>query len=344
MSILERVYNYVTGRFIKSVNYQTILGAGNIEGGGGGGVSKEYVDEQDEALSARITTNASNIETLSTATNQLQTNLNELGGQVETLETEVENLDNDKADKTETYTKIETNNLINNKADKSTTYTKSEVNTELDKKLNLSGGTMTGAIITKNGTGFKRDVDNDALTLYGGSAYNKGAYLQLAGKDRSSVAGGFTLAATNENTTKYLQGKPDGTLLWDGVSLMPVHYTGDSVMTISNIASQGLSDGVDYASNVTRRIIKVGKMVYFTCHIKWTSVAVGIAWTTVGTIASAFKPNFNRPTIVGMVYNNGENEACGGNIDTSGVIQVWTNAKKAGNNYQIRLSGFWSVD
>lgn len=243
--------------------------------------------------------------------------------------------------------------LLDAKADKATTlsgygitnaYTKTETDTKLDAKLNLSGGTMTGAIITKNGTGFKRDVDNDALALYGGTDYKKGAYIQLSGKDRSSLAGGFTLAATNGTTTKYFQGKPDGTLNWDGVSLMPVHYTGDSVMTISNIASQGLSNGADYASNVTRRIIKVGKMVYFTCHIKWTAVAVGKAWTTVGTIASAFKPSFNRPTIVGMVYNNGLNEACGGNIDTTGVIQVWTNDKTAGNNYQIRLSGFWTVD
>lgn len=339
MSILERVYNYVTGRFIKSVNYQTIFGAGNIEGGGGGGVSKEYVDEQDEALSERIDENANDIQTQQDNLNNLSTRVSNIGGAVE-------NLENDKADKTETYTKTETDNLLNNKADKSTTYTKSEIDTELNKKLNLSGGSMTGTITQSAETAIKQSAASKQIVVYGGTSISDGATLALRGKNRTSEQGTFLLNASNGTNTKTLQGYPNGILTWDGKTIVVNDgtYTGDNVMTISNIASQGLSNGADYASNVTRRIIKVGNMVFFTCHIKWTSIAVGNAWTTVGTMASKFKPNFNRPTIVGMVYNNGENEACGGNVDTTGVIQVWTNAKTAGNNYQIRLSGFWTVD
>lgn len=222
--------------------------------------------------------------------------------------------------------------------------TEKAVTDELKKKLSLTGGTMTGTITTEVNIALKRQLDDSELDIYAGTALNKGASLLMNGKDRPYDPGAFKLYATDGTNTKELKGKPDGSLTWDGVDIVkPVHYIGDSVMTISNISSQGLSGGADYASNVARRITKVGRMVYFTCHIKWTSIEVGSAWTTVGTLTNAFKPSFNRPTIVGMVYNNGINEACGGNIDTSGVIQVWTNTKTAGSNYQIRLSGFWTV-
>lgn len=222
--------------------------------------------------------------------------------------------------------------------------TEKAISDELKKKLSLSGGTMTGTVTTEVNVALKRQVDDSEIDIYSGTALNKGASLLMNGKDRPYDPGAFKLYATDGTNTKELKGKPDGSLTWDGVDILkPAHYIGDSVMTISNISSEGLSNGADYASNVTRRITKVGRMVYFTCHIKWKSTSVGIAWTTVGTIASAFRPNFNRPTIIGMVYNNGINEACGGNVATTGVIQVWTNAKTTGDNYQIRLSGFWTV-
>ena len=222
--------------------------------------------------------------------------------------------------------------------------TEKAISNELKKKLSLSGGTMTGTIITEVNVAMRRQLDDSEIDIYSGTALNKGASLLMNGKDRPYDPGAFKLYATDGTNTKELKGKPDGSLTWDGVDILkPAHYIGNSVMTISNISSEGLSDGADYASNVTRRITKVGRMVYFTCHIKWKSTAVGIAWTTVGTIASAFRPSFNRPTIIGTVYNNGINESCGGNVATTGVIQVWTNAKTTGNNYQIRLSGFWTV-
>lgn len=220
MSILERVYAYVTGRFIKSINYQTIFGAGNIEGGGGGGVSKEYVDEQDEALSERITTNSNDINDLSSRTNQLQTDLNELGEQLETLETEVENLDNDKADKTEIYTKTETNNLLDDKADKSTTYTKSEADTELEKKLNLSGGNMTGTIIQSEEIAIKQSTATKQIIVYGGTSISDGATLALRGKNRSSNGGTFLLNANDGTNTKTLQGYSNGNLTWNNKNII----------------------------------------------------------------------------------------------------------------------------
>ena len=96
--------------------------------GGGSGVSKEYVDEQDEALSVRITTNQANINTI-------DNDLNDLKNNVETIETEIENLDNDKADKETTYTKTEVDTKFNEKLVDDTDYT---TPLDTDKLANLT--------------------------------------------------------------------------------------------------------------------------------------------------------------------------------------------------------------
>ena len=319
----------------------------HIQGGGGGGF------EPTQAQLAAMNSGINADKEASFEQNLIDTG--RINARVTTAEGDIETLNSGKLDKRtegfEVYShedaaqgallvKQSTSGVL---ADASL-LTEKAVTDELKKKLSLTGGTMTGTITTQVNIALKRQLDDSELDIYAGTALNKGASLAMHGKDRPYDPGAFKLYATDGTNTKELKGKPDGSLTWDGVDILkPAHYIGDSVMTISNISSQGLFNGADYASNVTRRITKVGRMVYFTCHIKWKSTAVGIAWTTVGTIASAFRPSFNRPTIVGMVYNNGTNEACGGNVDTSGVIQVLTNAKTTGDNYQIRLSAFWTV-
>lgn len=37
MSLISRMINYISGKYVKTISNQTIFGAGNIEGGGGGG-------------------------------------------------------------------------------------------------------------------------------------------------------------------------------------------------------------------------------------------------------------------------------------------------------------------
>lgn len=86
--------------------------------------------------------------------------------------------------------------------------------------LSLSGGTMTGTLYFDTGTEARiqnNTSNNDAwVGIYGGQGYSNGAYLILNGKDRSTNAGYFSIYANDGNSLKYLQGRPDGTLRWNG--------------------------------------------------------------------------------------------------------------------------------
>ena len=83
--------------------------------------------------------------------------------------------------------------------------------------LPLSGGTMTGDI-SFNATFpiIKKISDDGSLGIYGGSASGKGAEIAVLGKDNTSKPGYFELRARDGTNNKILQGKPDGTLTWDG--------------------------------------------------------------------------------------------------------------------------------
>lgn len=80
--------------------------------------------------------------------------------------------------------------------------------------LPLRGGAMTGSDITRN-------VDNSALSLRGGSDYEKGGSLELYGKDYdiTDITGAFRLIAKKDAYVRYLTGTPAGDLTWDGNSL-----------------------------------------------------------------------------------------------------------------------------
>lgn len=97
--------------------------------------------------------------------------------------------------------------------------TEKAISDDLKKKLSLSGGTMTGTIITEVNIALKRELDDADLHIYSGTALNKGASLLMNGKDRTYDPGAFKLYATDGTNTKELKGKPDGSLTWNGYSL-----------------------------------------------------------------------------------------------------------------------------
>jgi len=151
MGILSNILNAfkglvssVRGAFNNDPRYQQNFEWYPGSGGGGGDVTKAYVDQQDAALARRIDGNSTDIDDILL--------------HLTTLDTEVDNLDNDKADKENTYTKTETDSLLDNKADKATTllgygitnaYTKTETDSLLDNKADkattLSGYGITDA-------------------------------------------------------------------------------------------------------------------------------------------------------------------------------------------------------
>ena len=92
--------------------------------------------------------------------------------------------------------------------------------------LPLSGGSMTGAIISTDGYFVKRDVNDSYLQLTAGTAYSKGAYLYMTGQDNSGD-GGFTLGASKDGTIVKLTGKSDGTLAWNGKSIINTPFLPD---------------------------------------------------------------------------------------------------------------------
>lgn len=63
---------------------------------------------------------------------------------------------------------------------------------------------------------FLMPTDGGAIHLTAGTSATGGAYFRLYGKDHTSGAGQFSIAATDGTNTKALNGKPDGTLTWNG--------------------------------------------------------------------------------------------------------------------------------
>jgi hypothetical protein len=84
--------------------------------------------------------------------------------------------------------------------------------------LPLNGGTMRSGISFSVGLAISRNVNNDSLSIYGGTNYLNGAYLSLSGKD-SSGNGRFALNASNGNVIADLIGTADGTLKWKGQTI-----------------------------------------------------------------------------------------------------------------------------
>jgi len=84
--------------------------------------------------------------------------------------------------------------------------------------------------VVLSGTDYSRTVDNSVLNFNGGTAWNKGAQLQLFGSYSGEEApGAFILYATPPNTTllkdrSRFQGNPNGTLTWNG---QPIQYVSD---------------------------------------------------------------------------------------------------------------------
>lgn len=219
----------------------------NIGGGGGGDVTKEYVDTQDNALSARISSNANNIVTLN-----------------------------------------------NNKADKS------EINNKLDKL------TDTGEFVYSH--------DGDVQTSKGFEVSD----------EPSGSAAHVVSSKTVKAVKTYLEAKMDAVTAID-----------DPGEIVNN--SGGLSGGTNYDSNVKPQILKRGKFACFTCQLKFKAASYGATWTNIYTLSSGNRPVKTTPFTC-QIYNGTENESAGGTIKTNGTITLWTNAKPATDNYQIRIN------
>jgi hypothetical protein len=107
------------------------------------------------------------------------------------------------------------------------------------------------------GSNIYRSVDNDVLTLYGGTAWNKGAYIQFFGKDYSEVEtfgylnGVWMISAENGTGEVRLVGQPN-----TGKLLLRIHNgeyatyddLGGSAIVAKNFG--GVTNYIKYASGL----------------------------------------------------------------------------------------------
>lgn len=107
-----------------------------------------------------------------------------------------------------------------------------------DKYLPLSGGTLTGSLKLSAYAGYIQHTKTTGyLYICGGGNTTDGAYMLLFGKDHEESPinkGAFNIVATNGTNTKHLVGKPDGSLVWNGASVLNptgtvIAFAGNSV-------------------------------------------------------------------------------------------------------------------
>lgn len=102
---------------------------------------------------------------------------------------------------------------LTNKADVSA------LNDKADIRLS-NVGEVANALKFLDGLLAKRTTDDSFLQFYGGTSYNKGAYIRADGES-GPLGGGFRIAACDStNGTKGLDGRPDGTLQWGGKEII----------------------------------------------------------------------------------------------------------------------------
>ena len=104
---------------------------------------------------------------------------------------------------------------------------------ELKKYLPLSGGIMTGGIVSSGAlarTIIKRNDKNGGISIYGADTYEDGAVIAIKGKNNSELVGeegGFFISSTDGTTKYWLAGLKSGELVWRGSRII----TANSIKT-----------------------------------------------------------------------------------------------------------------
>jgi hypothetical protein len=114
--------------------------------------------------------------------------------------------------------------------------------TELESYLPLSGGTMTGSLLTTNENSFLFENTTGKIGILFNSSWTNGASIWLYGKDHAQ-AGCFEINAHNGTTSCQLNGKADGTLTWGGADIVTDAGTGleklNNILALASIITAG---------------------------------------------------------------------------------------------------------
>lgn len=244
----------------------------------------------------------------------------------------------------------------------------SNVQTQLDGKLSTSGGTMSGAITTSNGDVVKRNNNTSGTYFYGGTDFDNGAFLGLYGKSQSNYAGQFRLLANNGTNSVYLEGKPDGTLRWNGkdvlrsdssisfsdraiIGTLPVANGGTGANTASGaLANLGFDIATGSATRDSNNVDssgfrlcgwgRFGAMVFMQFNLTVNSNA-SATWTNYQVATGLPKPNSMYYSVNGSTYgvlgsatNHTNGTSCYFSVDDNGSLIISANnASIAGKHF-----------
>ena len=114
--------------------------------------------------------------------------------------------------------------------------------------------------------------------------------------------------------------------------------SGNGAFSYNSSTSAGYTISGDYDSSVPRRAWKMGGIANLSFQAKGSATANTANWTTIGTVANAFKPKYITPVVAQIFDQTSGNAAAGGYLHTDGRLVIWTNAKGASNNYQVRVN------
>lgn len=106
----------------------------------------------------------------------------------------------------------------------------------IDKKLDKTGGTITGTLKTSASTSITKDSNTSYIGIYGGDGV--GARIILFGPEHDTQPNEFQIGCPSENGNYWLNGSPDGNLKWRGMNLATENFT------LSKITELGLSNDI----------------------------------------------------------------------------------------------------
>lgn len=120
-----------------------------------------------------------------------------------------------------------------------------------------------GTILNKGTTIIRQEATDSYTQIFGGDTFLNGAYVRLNGKDEAS-GGGFVLSTGDGSANKSLTGKPDGTLTWNGKSLLTP--TGSVLAFAGSTAPSGflICDGSAVSRTTYADLFKVIGTTYGT--------------------------------------------------------------------------------
>lgn len=96
-----------------------------------------------------------------------------------------------------------------------------EINTIKSTYLPLSGGSLTGTLVSTTNCFSKGSSTNHMFEVYSGTSYKTGGYISLFGETYSTKPGGFELIASSTDTgQKRLTGLTNGSLTWNSKNIV----------------------------------------------------------------------------------------------------------------------------